>query len=314
MRKIALMLAGLAAGLAASAQTDTVYVSTRFTTHLVFSTEITYGDISSSENVGHRIAGQNKNILALKAMRPFGDFISVSVQEANDALHTFLVGYKDSPEQLVVEVGKVVDRNTPVGSTVVVQKETPRYEIHPPKNTRRKSVYEEREVTVTLPFPADPKAAAPKPSKVRKGEYSRGPLTMSEAVRSNREIFHIADREYGVSAQCENIFIYGNTITFVLSIVNESGKRFPCDDACFRVESRRHGKRVVPYVNNLTPRNSYGRVSTEPGSSSRVAYCFDTFTVLKDQIVVIDIKEADDQRQLRLVLSADDINKARIWK
>ena len=89
-----------------SAQTDTLKISTSFTTHVIFKTDITYADLSNSSTVAARIVEQNKNILALKARTEFEEATSVSALEANGQMHTFIVLYEPSPKELIIDTRK----------------------------------------------------------------------------------------------------------------------------------------------------------------------------------------------------------------
>ena len=53
------------------AQMDTLSISTAYTTHVIFSTDLTYADLSNNKIVAAKIIEQNKNMLAIKARTPF---------------------------------------------------------------------------------------------------------------------------------------------------------------------------------------------------------------------------------------------------
>ena len=59
-------------------QSDSLKVSTAFTTHVIFPTELTYADLSNKEVVVAKIIELNKNILAVKARCIFEDMTSIS--------------------------------------------------------------------------------------------------------------------------------------------------------------------------------------------------------------------------------------------
>ena len=107
MKKIIITLtAAFMMATALSAQTDTLKISTSFTTHVIFKTDITYADLSNSSTVAARIVEQNKNILALKARTEFEEATSVSALEANGQMHTFIVLYEASPKELIIDTRK----------------------------------------------------------------------------------------------------------------------------------------------------------------------------------------------------------------
>ena len=102
MRLITLIIATLYC-LAANAQTDTLKISTAYTTHIIFSTDITYADLSNNRIVAAKIVEHNRNILAVKAKCSFEETTSISALEANGTMHTYIVGYEESPQSLIVD-------------------------------------------------------------------------------------------------------------------------------------------------------------------------------------------------------------------
>ena len=102
MRLITLFIALLYC-LASHAQTDTLKISTAYTTHVIFSTDVTYADLSNNRIVAAKIVEHNRNILAIKAKCPFDEYTSVSALEANGTMHTYIVRYEESPRELIID-------------------------------------------------------------------------------------------------------------------------------------------------------------------------------------------------------------------
>lgn len=102
-RLIILLISALSAGVC-FAQTDTLKISSAYTTHLIFSSDIVYADLSSPVDVVAKIIEQNRNLLAVKARGPFENSTSISALESNGTMHTFIVGYDPYPEQLVIDM------------------------------------------------------------------------------------------------------------------------------------------------------------------------------------------------------------------
>lgn len=103
MKKTALFIISMLWATLAHAQQDTLKVSARFTTHVIFSTDITYADMSDSRSIAAKVVEQNKNMIALKARGVFGEPCSVSALESNGRMWTFIVEYEDSPRSLIVD-------------------------------------------------------------------------------------------------------------------------------------------------------------------------------------------------------------------
>ena len=83
------------------AQADTLWVSDIYTTHVIFDTDLTYVDLSNDLIVAAKIIDQNRNMLAIKGLEAFASLTSVSALESNGRIHTFIVGYNNSPSSLI---------------------------------------------------------------------------------------------------------------------------------------------------------------------------------------------------------------------
>lgn len=103
MKKITLIAVLILTVTRAYAQIDTLDISSSYTTHVIFSTELTYADLSNNKVVAAKIIEQNRNMLAIKARLPFEEFTSVSALESNGTMHTFIVRYNCSPTELVID-------------------------------------------------------------------------------------------------------------------------------------------------------------------------------------------------------------------
>ena len=109
--RLTTILATLLLSWAAAAQSDTLYISTDFTTHVIFPTDLTYADLSISRIVVAKIIEQNKNMLALKARCEFEESTSISALESNGRMHTFIVKYMQHPETLIIDT-RVPEKDT----------------------------------------------------------------------------------------------------------------------------------------------------------------------------------------------------------
>ena len=97
------------------AQMDTLSISTAYTTHVIFSTDLTYADLSNNKIVAAKIIEQNKNMLAIKARTPFEEYTSVSALESNGKMYTFIVRFDPSPQELVIDTRVDHDEINPRG-------------------------------------------------------------------------------------------------------------------------------------------------------------------------------------------------------
>ena len=105
MRRVilfAVLLTAFVNGATASS-IDTVYISTMSTTHIRFSSELKYVDLSNKV-LSARIVEESKDIVAVKAKEAFEFTTTMSCLEADGRLHTFIVAYDESPEVLIVDM------------------------------------------------------------------------------------------------------------------------------------------------------------------------------------------------------------------
>ena len=105
MRRVILVAVLLTAfvNVATAFPVDTVYISTMSTTHIRFSSELKYVDLSNKV-LSARIVEGSKDIVAVKAKEVFDFTTTMSCLEADGRLHTFIVAYEESPEVLIVDM------------------------------------------------------------------------------------------------------------------------------------------------------------------------------------------------------------------
>ena len=105
MRRVILLAVLLAAfaSVAMASTVDTVYISTMSTTHIRFSSELKYVDLSNKV-LSARIVEGSKDIVAVKAKEAFEFTTTMSCLEADGGLHTFIVAYDESPDMLIVDM------------------------------------------------------------------------------------------------------------------------------------------------------------------------------------------------------------------
>lgn len=105
MRRVILFAVLLTAfvNVATASSVDTVYISTMSTTHIRFSSELKYVDLSNKV-LSARIVEGSKDIVAVKAKEAFEFTTTMSCLEADGRLHTFIVAYEESPEVLIMDM------------------------------------------------------------------------------------------------------------------------------------------------------------------------------------------------------------------
>lgn len=111
MRKLFLHIGILfcvaSAALPTAAQTsspvDTIDVSSIYTTHILFPTDLVYADISNKTDIMSMIVENSRNIIAIQAARPFKNTCNVTAMESNGTLRTYILRYAEFPQTLVID-------------------------------------------------------------------------------------------------------------------------------------------------------------------------------------------------------------------
>lgn len=152
-----------------------------------------------------------------------------------------------------------------------------------------------------------------KPGEDADDSEQRGEPTESRLLGRPRQLYHIGDRNSGVGAYCENIFIHGDYMYFVFSISNRSQIRYEMSDASFVVESDRGARREVNMDKSLAAANRYGIQHVDPDGNRRFYYKIPKFTLDKKLVLRIYIYEERGARNLVLEMGADEVNKAVGW-
>lgn len=259
---------------------DTLRISTAYTTHIIFPTDLIYADLSNTKTVVAKIVEQNRNMLAIKAREPFKDSSSVSALESNGSMHTFIILYDAHPRELVIDF-----RNAP---------------------TEQRDG-EVRKSGLSSAFRGKQSGGG---SNVSTWKTGAAPL-LSEVMEEPQHLFHIGCQSYDVQVLCEDISSYSDITYFILSLKNNSGISYDIKDATFVVESKGNSKRKARSEEPTLPRSRYGKLSAAPGAYSRIVYSFDKMTLSKDQVLKIYFYEDGGNRNLVMTVDTNDINKAR---
>lgn len=269
---------------------ETVEVSDKYTTHLIFATDIGYADLSRPSVLSGKLVDQGKNKLALMARGPFNGRANVSVEEANGVFHTYLLKYAETPQQLVFDTREDVVQKDLSGDVAAAEVNTG----SKVKNSREKEATARRR----------PKGVAA--NNLRRTD---APL-LSEVIEMNQMLYHTGTRNYRLTFMCENIFSYSDITYFVLTLKNDSGISYETGDAVFVLESSNGARRKIVYESNIFPKNRFGKLTTAAHSEGKVAYSFDKITLSKDQVIKIYLYESNGSRNLVLTLTAKDVNGA----
>lgn len=103
MKRLILMATLALSCVIGKAQTDTLRLSTMYTTHIIFHSELSYVDVSNKA-LAAKVIDTNKNILAIKARMPFDYSTTISALENDGKMHTYIVTYQEHPDRLVIDL------------------------------------------------------------------------------------------------------------------------------------------------------------------------------------------------------------------
>jgi len=292
----------------------TIYVGVNSTTHLIFTSDLTYVDISNKELVGAITVPSSKNVLGLKAFKAFDVTTTISVIETNGSMHTFKVRYQDFPSRLIIDT-----RNMSSDADVI------NTQIRP-ESVRRDSGGEDSRADGGSKDERGKKgsadggsarvssAAGPDVLNVTSKETSNfgrsDAPTIEEIVGMKQKVFHIGSKCYGVECYCTNIYVYSDLTYLVFTIYNSSDIGFDADDAQFVVENLSSGKKALSTDRTVWPRSSYGRLSCPPKGTAVVGYTIPKMTLLKNECLRVYIYETRGTRNLTLTLTDKDLNYA----
>lgn len=288
---------------AAQHRIDTVYLSTLYTTHLIFSNDLLYADLSNPTYVAAKIIEQSSNMLAVKARSVFTEYTSISALESNGTMHTFIVKFREHPKDLVIDL-RIEQVQMP---------EPPKYQSKTAEmiESAKASDDSRKEERKDRKKKDDTKGkAAFDPSNVSQWKTGSAPV-LKDIVSRPQALYHVGTEEYDIVAMCEDICSYSDITYMTFSVRNRSGISYEIADATFVIESKRNGKKTVKYDKTVFPKSRYGSLCAGPGEYTRMSYSFDKMTLSKDQVLKVYLYEVNGQRNLVMTIDTDDINKAK---
>lgn len=313
MKKIIILvlaLVGLLPAATAQQSMRTIEIGMLSTTHVLFTSDLTYVDISSSEVIAAKVVDASKNMLAIKARKEFAYTTTISALEANGTMHTFYVRYNSTPSNLVIDTRQnedsaVAQVNTQIRPETQVSRpaqevqQAPSKEESTKKRGKRDSSSQPRQATgLTV-------------STDQTSNFGRANTpTIEEVMRKDQELFHIADKCYHLEAYCVNVYAYSDLTYVVIELKNRSDIGYEAGDAQFTVENKKASARYLTTDVSVWPKSSYGTLSCAPQSSTKIGYTLPKLTLQSNEVLRIYIYEKGGQRNLFLTLDAKDVNYA----
>lgn len=295
----------------------TIEIGMLSTTHVLFTSDLTYVDISSQDVILAKVVDASKNMLALKARKEFDFITTISALEANGTMHTFKVRFNSFPPQLVVDTRQRADESAVAQVNTQIrpdgQGSVPGAQQAQPVQSERKGgflgLFGGRD---SRQRGADGKESSSGYNVSGQGSnFGRADApTLEEIMRRDQNVFHVGDKSYKIEAYCINVFAYSDLTYIVISLRNGSDIGYEAGDAQFRIESRSKSSRTLTSDKDVWPKSSYGTLSCAPRGTTMVGYTIPKLTLLDSEILRIYIYEKGGNRNLFLSLTDKDINYA----
>lgn len=131
--------------------------------------------------------------------------------------------------------------------------------------------------------------------------------------KSSRTIKHLSSRSFGIQFSVRALHVNDNKLYFTLEVSNNSNVAFATDLVNFKIVDKKNLKRTVVQDQLLKPLRIYSPVwKADHHSSVRAVYLLDQFTLLKDQVLEIEILEENGGRHQKVQLENPDLINARL--
>lgn len=241
------------------------------TSHLLFPSPIRYVDLGSDLLIANK-AEPIGNVLRIKsAVRDFEEETNFSVITEDGKFYNFDVYYSSYPDALS-------------------------YDLLKQQRSR------EQQYAADVLF-----------EDLKRSSSSLTELLMETLYeKSGRTIKHIASKSYGIQFSVRALHVNDNKFYFTLEVKNSSNISYDIDLINFKIVDKKNLKRTVVQDKLLEPVRVYFPTMTVSHHSDLAAvYLLDQFTLLKDQVLEIEILEKNGGRHQKVQLQNKDLINAR---
>lgn len=242
------------------------------TSHLLFPSPIRYVDLGSDLLVANK-AEPVGNVLRIKsAVRDFEEETNFSVITEDGKFYSFDVFYSSYPDALSYNLLKMQRSH-------------------------------ERQYIADVLF-----------EDLRGSSSSFTELIMENLYeKSSKTIKHISSRSYGIQFSVRALHVNDSKFFFTLEIKNSSNVAYDIDLVNFKIIDKRNLKRTVVQDKLLDPvRVYFPKMTASHHSDISGVYLLDQFTLLKDQVLEIEILEKNGGRHQKVQLDNKDLIQARL--
>ncbi|MBV8326718.1 conjugative transposon protein TraN [Chryseobacterium sp.] len=244
------------------------------TSHVIFPSPIRYVDLGSELLVANK-AEPIGNVLRIKsAVRDFEVETNFSVITEDGKFYNFDVSYSSYPEILSYDLVKL-----------------------------QRGI--ERQYTTDVLF-EDLKGSS---------------TTLTELImenlykKSNRTTKHIVSKSYGIEFSVRALHVNESKFYFTLQIENQSNVAYSIEWVNFKIVDKKNLKRTVVQDKVLEKvRTYFPQMTAADHSNIQGVYLLDQFTLLKDQVLEIEILEKNGERHQKIQLENSDLIRAKLIK
>lgn len=279
------------------------------TTHVLFTSDLTYVDLAKPDVIAAKVVDASKNMLAIKAKCEFDFVTTVSALEANGTMHTFYVRFNPKPDRLVIDT-RVQEG---VSEKQVNTQIRPSQQFSGGSGNTGGSAQDKpaRKGKTSSSGQDGSPVNGVNVTSSQTSNFGRGNApTLEEVMSKPAGLYHIVDKSYGLMASCINVYAYSDLTYVIITLKNDSDIGYEAGDAQFTVESRKRSSKALMSDKSVWPKSSYGSLSCPPRSETVIGYTIPKITLQKNELLKIYIYEKGGNRNLFLSLDDKDVNYA----
>ncbi|WP_336687163.1 conjugative transposon protein TraN [Chryseobacterium bernardetii] len=131
--------------------------------------------------------------------------------------------------------------------------------------------------------------------------------------KSRKTIKHIASKSFGIQFSVRALHVNDNKFYFTLQVDNSSNVAYEIEIVNFKIVDKKSLKRTVIQDKLLEPIRVYSPMMTARHNSNvTVVYLLDQFTLLKDQVLEIEVLERNGGRHQKVQLENRELINAKL--
>lgn len=241
------------------------------TTHIIFPSPIRYVDLGSELLVANK-AEPIGNVLRVKsALRDFEEETNISVITEDGKFYSFDVYYSAYPAILSYDLVKM-----------------------------QRTI--ERQYSTDVLF-----------EDLKGSSSALTELILENLYRNSRKtVKHIASKSFGIQFSVRALHVHDNKFYFTLQVDNSSHVGYEIELINFKIVDKKNLKRTVVEDKLLEPIRVYSPMKSAIHNSSVTAvYLLEQFTLLKDQVLEIEVLERNGGRHQKVELKNGELLNAK---